>query len=139
MATFRVAVHLVRTGLDGERQESTEWFRVRAMGRLAEFAQPLTKGARVLVVGRLEVARFQSRDGEPRVGFDVWADEVVSLAGRPVGPEAEPAAEGAADEPPDGGAALAAVQGERPAGANGARAGAGRPAPAVEDLDELPF
>ena len=96
MATFRVAVNQVRTDANGERQESTEWFRVRAMGRLAESAQRLTRGGRVLVVGRLDISHFQSRDGEPRVGFDVWADEVMNLsAGRSTGEEPEPDVVGA--------------------------------------------
>ncbi len=82
IAAFRMAVGQTRSLPDGERQETTEWFSVRAMGRLAEYAQRLTKGTRVLVVGRLEIVRFQSRDGEPRVGFDVWADEVVNLSTR---------------------------------------------------------
>jgi single-strand DNA-binding protein len=139
MATFRVAVHQVRTGPDGERQESTEWFRVRAMGRLAERAQPLTKGARVLVVGQLTVSRFQSRDGEPRVGFDVWADEVVTMSGRAGAPEAEPTVESGADDLPVSEAAGADVQAERPPATNGAQASTKRPAPAVEELDALPF
>ena len=70
ITTFRVAVDQVRTDADGERQESTEWFRVRAMGRL-------------------DISHYQSRDGEPRVGFDVWADEVINLAGRPTGGDSE--------------------------------------------------
>src|ERR671939_713665 len=82
VTTFRVAVNQLRTDADGQRQEATEWFRVRAMGRLAESSQRLAKGGRVLVVGRLEISRYQSREGEPRVGFEVWADEVVNLAGR---------------------------------------------------------
>ena len=72
VTTFRVAVDQLRTDADGERQESTEWFRVRAMGRLAESTQRLAKGGRVLVVGRLDITHYQSRDGEPRVGFDIW-------------------------------------------------------------------
>ncbi|MDQ3811471.1 MAG: single-stranded DNA-binding protein [Chloroflexota bacterium] len=83
VTTFRVAVNQLRTDADGQRQESTEWFRIRTMGRLAESCQRLAKGARVLVVGRLEITHYQSRDGEPRMGFDVWADEVINLAGRP--------------------------------------------------------
>ena len=96
ITTFRVAVNQVKTDAKGERQESTEWFRVRVMGRLAESAQRLTKGGRVLVVGRLDISHYQSRDGEPRTGFDVWADEVVNLsAGRSTGEESEPEVVGA--------------------------------------------
>src|ERR671938_376490 len=89
VTTFRVAVNQVRTDADGERQESTEWFRVRAMGWLAESSQRLARGGRVLVVGRLDITHYQSREGEPRVGFEVWADEVINLAGRPAGGEGE--------------------------------------------------
>jgi single-strand DNA-binding protein len=81
ITTFRVAVNQLRTDA-GERQENTEWFRIRAMGRLAESSQRLAKGGRVLVVGRLDISHYQARDGETRVGFDVWADEVVHLAAR---------------------------------------------------------
>jgi single-strand DNA-binding protein len=85
MVTFRVAVNQVRTDADGERQERTEWLRVRVMGRQTESAQHLTKGTRVLVVGRLDISHYETRDGEPRVGFDVWADEVQNLTPRPSG------------------------------------------------------
>jgi single-strand DNA-binding protein len=84
IATLRVAVNLQRTDTTtGGRHEQTEWFRVRAMGRLVEPAQRLSKGGRVLVVGRFDIGHYQSRDGEPRVSFDVWADELVSLTPRP--------------------------------------------------------
>ena len=82
LVTFRVAVNQIRTGPDGERQESTEWFRVRAANRMVEFVQRLTKGTRVLVIGRLDIGRYQSRDGETRTSYDVWADEVQSMSGR---------------------------------------------------------
>ncbi len=140
IASFRVAVHQVRTGPDGERQESTEWFRVRAVGRLSESAQRLAKGTRVLVAGRLEVAHYQSREGEARTGFDVWADQIVNLSARPAGAEAEAATESDADLAPAAGdvPAMAPV----PAVANGAPKRA--PASAVvrgatEELDYLPF
>jgi single-strand DNA-binding protein len=81
IATLRVAVNHQRTDTTtGERQEQTEWFRVRAMGRLVEPAQRLSKGGRVLVVGRFDIGHYQTRDGEPRTSFDVWADELVSLS-----------------------------------------------------------
>ena len=39
IASFSVAVNQVRTGPDGERQENTEWFRVKVVGRQIEFVQ----------------------------------------------------------------------------------------------------
>ena len=53
------------------------------MGRQSEYAQGLTKGTRVLIVGRLDISRYESREGEPRVGYDVWADEIQNLSSRP--------------------------------------------------------
>lgn len=70
------------------------------MGRLAESSQRLAKGGRVLVVGRLDLSHYQSREGEPRVGFDVWADEVVNLAGRPAEGDRELVGAGARGQAP---------------------------------------
>src|ERR1700730_17144643 len=82
IASFTVAVNQVRKGPDGERQENTEWFRIRVGGYQTEFAQRLTKGTKVLVMGRLDISHYQSRDGEPRTGFDVWADDVQAMSSR---------------------------------------------------------
>src|SRR5260370_42485130 len=79
VATVSVAVNQVRSGPNGEREESTEWFRVRAMGRLVEFAKRLSKGARVLVVGRLDPGHHQTRDGAQRTSLDNRADDIVAL------------------------------------------------------------
>jgi len=83
MATLRVAVNQLRTDrVTGERTETTEWFRVRAAGRLVDAAGRLTSGARVLVIGRLSIGHYQSKEGEARVSFDVWADELLSVSPR---------------------------------------------------------
>ena len=83
VATMRVAVNHFRTDTTtGERTESTEWFRVRAMGRLVDLAERLTKGTRVLVIGRLDIGHYQSSEGDPRISFDVWADEIVPFSVR---------------------------------------------------------
>ena len=135
IASFRVAVNQVRNGPDGDRQENTEWFRVRAMGRLSEFAQRLQKGNRVLVIGRLDVSHYQSRDGDTRVGFDVWADDLQSVSTR-ASMDAEVG---------DGEPALAGVSsvGERRSTNGSAGAGRGQPAPVEaaepEDMEDLPF
>ena len=83
IATMRVAVNQSRTDTTTrERAESSEWFRVRAMGRLVDLAQRLTKGSRVLVIGRLDIGHYQSSEGDPRVSYDVWADEIVPFSVR---------------------------------------------------------
>jgi single-strand DNA-binding protein len=127
MVSFRVAVNQVRTGPDGERQENTEWFRVRVMGRQTEFVQRLTKGTRVYVAGRLDISHYQSRDGEARVGFDVFADEVQNVSARSATlEESDPDAVTAASATPAG------------AAANGTRA-RDRADAASSDLEDLPF
>ena len=86
MAQFRIAVNQFRTNAAGGREESTEWFRINVVGRQVDYASRLQKGQRVLVDGRLQITRFDRRDGTPGVGFDVWADEVQNVTGRgPVG------------------------------------------------------
>src|SRR5713226_6304062 len=82
-AGFRVAVNQVRTGPTGKREESTEWFRINVAGRQAEYAAHLQKGQRVLAIGRLQISHFQRKDGEQGTGFDVWADEIQNVTGRP--------------------------------------------------------
>jgi single-strand DNA-binding protein len=133
---FTVAVNQVRTGPDGERQENTEWFRVRRMGKSAEYLQRLSKGTRVLVVGRLDIGRYQSKDGETRTSFDVWADEVQNVSvGRQSGADVDrldPDAEG--QQPALAGAA-ANARGSRGAARSEAAAKDG----ATEDLEDLPF
>ena len=121
---LRVAVSQLRTGSGGQREESTEWFRVRVMGRQIESAQRLAKGARVFVAGRLDISRYQSREGEPRTTFDVWADEVQNLSSRA---SAEPAS--TSDRTPY-------RPEQRPASA--ARP-VGYSRPPVDDGDDLPF
>jgi single-strand DNA-binding protein len=83
IATMRVAVNQSRTDPStGERTESTEWFRVRAMGRLVDVAERLTKGTRVLVIGRLDIGHYQSSEGDARTSYDVWADEIAPFSVR---------------------------------------------------------
>ena len=111
IASFRVAVNQVRTNAAGQREESTEWFRITVAGRQAESASRLQKGQRVLVEGRLQISHFQRQDGSPGVGFDVWAHEVQNVTGR-----------GTADS-----------------GDNRTAVGAGVGSVADEDLEDLPF
>lgn len=140
--SFNVAVNQVRFGPDGERQENTEWFRVKVTGRQVEFVQQrIGKGARVLVIGRLDITHFQGKDGEPRTGFDVWADDVqVILGPRSMGPglggeqDVLEADAGSGAEPALAGAASNG-NGRGRGGARATSAGRGNP----EELEDLPF
>src|SRR5437588_8019125 len=123
VASFSVAVNQVRTGPDGERQENTEWFRIKASGRQVDFVQRLAKGSRVLVIGRLDIGHYQSRDGEPRTSFDVWADEVQAMSSRQMAAEADAAMDAEGDGPE---LARARVSSIAPAASANGRAG--RPA-----------
>jgi single-strand DNA-binding protein len=142
IVTFSVAVNQVRTGPDGERQENTEWFRIKVSGRQGEFVQRLSKGTRVLVIGRLDIGHYQSKEGETRTSFDVWADEVQAMSARTLGAETEPLdADTEAAEP-----ALAGVSslsgGSRPNGKNPRGSSTGSAAgvePKSDDLEDLPF
>src|SRR5215216_7551561 len=138
--TFRVAVNQVRKGPDGERQENTEWFRVNVTGPKTEYVKRYTKGTRVMVVGRLSISHYQSRDGEARTGFDVWADEVESMSPRPRGAESTDTEAEVAEPASAGVSSLAGAETERPANGNGrgrrptvGASGSG------EELEDLPF
>jgi single-strand DNA-binding protein len=83
LVQFSVAVNARRQNPAGEWEDKpAEWLRVRAMGPQLERARSLTKGERVFVAGRLDVTRYTSRDGEPRTGLEIWADEVTNLGRR---------------------------------------------------------
>ncbi len=82
LVQLNVAVNQVHTDPNGQREESTQWFRVRAMNNLVERAKALAKGNRVYVTGRCDIGHYVSRDGEQRTSFDVWADEITSLTPR---------------------------------------------------------
>jgi single-strand DNA-binding protein len=118
---LRVAVNQRRQRPDGEPEETTTWFGVRAMGPLGERCATLDKGTRVLVIGRLDIRSYQRQDGTPAVAYDVWADEVLNMS-----PRAEA----------DGGAEAAPPSAARPPAAPSQPAG---PAASEEDLENLPF
>jgi single-strand DNA-binding protein len=134
MTSIRVAVNSRRKGADGEPIERTDWFRVRTMGSKAEYVQRFTKGQRVLVIGRLEIGEWTTREGESRTSYDIWADDVVNLSPREDGPredgprgQTEPSASSAPNE--------RAAQPVQPVGAGARRASTED----TTDLEDLPF
>ena len=65
---------------NGESQESTEWHRVVAFGKLAEICvKYLKKGRQVYVEGRSQKRKWEDRDGNPRETTEVIANIVRFL------------------------------------------------------------
>ena len=99
----------------GEKQERTEWHRVKFFGRLAEIAgEYLKKGSQVYIEGSLRTEKYTDKQGVEKYSTDIIASEMQMLGGRP---------EGA------GGGADRGDRGERSSGGYGG--GASRAAPAA--------
>jgi single-strand DNA-binding protein len=77
VASFRLAVTArVREG-DTWRDGETSYFRCNAWRDLAEHvAESLTKGTRVIVVGRLKTRSWETPEGERRSVTEIEADAV---------------------------------------------------------------
>jgi single-strand DNA-binding protein len=77
VANFRIAVTpRVKDG-DQWKDGETSFFRINAWRQLAEnLAETLTKGARVIVIGRLKLRSWETPEGDKRSVVEVEADEV---------------------------------------------------------------
>lgn len=76
-ATFGLAVNRRYQDRQGEWQEATSFFDIVCWREMAEnAAESLTKGARIIVNGRLEQRSWESQEGEKRSKIEVIADEI---------------------------------------------------------------
>jgi single-strand DNA-binding protein len=78
VANFRVAVNRrIPDGSGGWKDAETSFFRVNAWRTLAEnVAESLTRGSRVVVVGRLRSRSWETQEGETRSAVEIEADEI---------------------------------------------------------------
>lgn len=66
----------------GERQERTEWHRVKLFGKLGEIAaEYLRKGQQVYIEGSIRTDKFTGQDGVEKYFTDVIANEMNMLGG----------------------------------------------------------
>ena len=74
----------------GERRERTEWHRVVIFNEgLAKIAEKfLTKGAKVLIEGKLATSKWKDSDGNDRYTTEIVANEMLMLGGRSSGASA---------------------------------------------------
>ncbi|MGH8125240.1 MAG: single-stranded DNA-binding protein [Rhodanobacteraceae bacterium] len=115
----------------GERQERTEWHRIKFFGRLAEIAgEYLKKGRQVYIEGSLRTDKYTDKEGIERYTTDIIANNMQMLGGPGDG---EPRGEG-------GGYRQRSPQ-SRPSGAPSGGGHASEPPPqgnGFED-DDIPF
>ena len=136
MCTIRIATtDSWKDKQTGERQERTEWHRIKFFGRLAEIAgEYLKKGRQVYIEGSLRTDKYTDKEGVERYSTDIVANEMQMLGGQGEGGGGGGRGEGGgySSRPPQG----------RPAGAP---SGGGRPsAPPQQDNggfedDDIPF
>jgi single-strand DNA-binding protein len=80
----------------GQKQERTEWHRVKFFGKLGEIAgEYLKKGRQVYVEGALRTDKYTDKDGVERYTTDIIANEMQMLGGNPDGTRGERPARGA--------------------------------------------
>ena len=88
VVNFSLAVNNRRRDAQGNQQESTNWYRVSAFGRLAETMVNLsergylTKGKQVYIDGNFEAREWTGQDGATRTSLDVTAREMQLLGQR---------------------------------------------------------
>lgn len=70
-----------RYQVNGEWQESTSFINFKAFGQIAEnIGASVSKGARVIITGRLESSEYTDKNGVDRKAFDIIVDDIgVSL------------------------------------------------------------
>jgi single-strand DNA-binding protein len=89
-----------------EKQESTQWHRCVAYGKLGEIiAQYAGKGDKLYVEGKLNTREWQDKDGNKRQTTEIVVEEMQLMGGKPQGqpaqqqaPQRQPAPKSAADE-----------------------------------------
>lgn len=84
VANFSVAVTEKWKSKEGDKKESTTWYRINAFGKLAEICgQYLAKGSQVMIVGKMQERAWQDKDGQERKSWELRAETMQILGGRP--------------------------------------------------------
>lgn len=92
VSTFSLATNRSWKDQDGNQQERTDWHRIVAWRKTAEFVgEWFKKGSLVYVEGNLQTRSWQDKDGNTRYTTEVVADNLQFIGGKKEdrGPEAE--------------------------------------------------
>jgi single-strand DNA-binding protein len=63
---------------DGERKERTEWHKVQAWSKLAEYAGAFKKGAHLRIEGELRSREYDGQNGHVST-YEIVAQSIISL------------------------------------------------------------
>lgn len=80
VANFTMATNERWKDQQGQPQESTEWHRIVAFGRLGEICgEYLSKGSLVYIEGRIQTRQWEDKDGNKRYTTEIVAREMKML------------------------------------------------------------
>lgn len=105
VATFTLATSYRWRNQDGNDQESTEWHRIVAWGRLGEICgEYLSKGKQVYLEGRIQSRDWEDQDGNKRTTVEIVAADMIMLGtgagqGQSRGPDESRGRQGQGREP----------------------------------------
>ncbi|KPP95142.1 MAG: single-strand DNA-binding protein Ssb [Bacteroidetes bacterium HLUCCA01] len=100
VATISLATSERYKDANGELQESTEWHRVVAWGRLAEIVQQYArKGSQIYVEGPIQTRAWEDRDGQKRYTTEIKALTIQLLDSRSEGSSGTGTSSGRGTEP----------------------------------------
>jgi len=86
VATFTVATSERWRDKEGMQQETTEWHRIVAWGKLGEICgEYLHKGSKVYIEGKIQTRKWQDQSGADRYTTEIIAREMKMLDRRESG------------------------------------------------------
>ncbi|OBX56719.1 hypothetical protein A9Z61_11225 [Moraxella osloensis] len=80
ITNLSIATSEVWTDRNGQRQESTQWHRIRLNGKLAELGmRMLAKGSQVYIEGSLKTRKWMDKNNQPQYVTEVHAEKMEIL------------------------------------------------------------
>lgn len=130
VATLSIATNERRKDQSGNWADHTEWHRVVAFGKLAEFCSNyLKKGRSVYAEGRLRTNKWQDKEGKDRYTTEILADAIKFVGNKDM-------QSSAGDSYGDNSSAASAMESLTPAAMLG---NAGKSDDVTFDDDDIPF
>jgi single-strand DNA-binding protein len=84
VCNFSLATNESFKDRNGERQERTEWHRIVAWGKKAEFAQQyLKKGSQIYLEGRIQSGEWTDKEGQKHTKYEIVASDFRFVGSRP--------------------------------------------------------